>query len=159
MHDAGWIHRDVKPDNLLVDEKGTTKLIDFSIAQPRYSGIGGFFAGFTKSSTIQGTRSYMAPEQIRNEVVDVTADMYSFGCTIYELLARKVPYTAVNSDELLTKHLRSAVPVVASANTSVTPEMSSLVQRMMAKNKEQRPQSMKDFLDEFKHLSVFKAPK
>ena len=66
LHDKGWIHCDVKPDNFLLDEKDAiVKLIDFSIAEKAKTGLGGMFAG--KSKSIRGTRSYMSPEQIRRQ--------------------------------------------------------------------------------------------
>ena len=103
----GWVHRDVKPDNFLVSDEGDVKLIDFALAQRIKRGLGKLLATKTK---IQGTRSYMAPEQIRGRALDARADVYSFGCTVHELLSGRPPYTGASADELLTKHLKSTPP-------------------------------------------------
>ena len=80
------MHRDIKPDNFLVTEDGDVKLIDFALAQRIRTGLSRLFAGRTK---VQGTRSYMAPEQIRGKPLDGRTDVYSFGCMLYELLSGK----------------------------------------------------------------------
>src|SRR5262249_12464823 len=75
FHSQGWIHRDIKPDNFLADDNGNVKLIDFALAARKKGGLARLFAGKTK---IQGTRSYMSPEQIRGQSLDQRADIYSF---------------------------------------------------------------------------------
>src|SRR5436305_11651029 len=79
MNASGWVHRDIKPDNLLVNSAGDLRIIDFAIAQ-RVQGPPGFLAKlFRRKGPVQGTRSYMSPEQIRGEWLDGRADIYSFG--------------------------------------------------------------------------------
>ena len=154
LHEKRWVHCDVKPDNFLLNDEGTIKLIDFSIAQ---RAAGGFLGRlFGKRGKPQGTRSYMSPEQIRGQRVDARSDIYSFGCTLYELLTNKLPYTGVNPDDLLNKHLRGAVPHVLVHNNLVTAEFADLVRRMMAKVREQRPQSMGAVLNELRSMRPFK---
>jgi serine/threonine protein kinase len=151
----GWIHRDVKPDNFLVNkEDGTVKLIDFAISMKQKSGIAAMF-GFGKAS-VQGTRSYMSPEQIRNQNLDPRADLYSFGCSVFELLSGKPPYTGTSADELLNKHLTAQIPNVQVYNDNVTPEFANLIRKTMAKRREERPASFLDFLREFRKVKVFK---
>lgn len=154
IHQQGWIHCDVKPDNFLLDTEGNVKLIDFSIAQKKRTGLSKLFGG----TKVQGTRSYMAPEQIRGQVVDDRADIYSYGCLIYELVGGKVPYTATSPDHLLDKHLRAAVPSLQAANDNVTEEFSSLVERMMAKDKKRRPETMDEFIRELKNTKIYRIP-
>jgi serine/threonine protein kinase len=153
MNSEGWIHRDVKPDNFLVSNEGVTKLIDFAISVKQKSGIASMFS-FGKKA-VQGTRSYMSPEQIRNQNLDQRADVYSFGCSVFELLSGKPPFTGTNADELLNKHLTGPVPNVQVYNDNVTPEFANVVRRMMAKRREERP-TMYDFLNEFRRMKVFK---
>src|SRR6476646_9905438 len=81
FNSEGWIHRDVKPDNFLVSDDGVVKLIDFAISTKQNSGIAAMF-GFGKKA-VQGTRSYMSPEQIRNQNLDPRADVYSYGCSLF----------------------------------------------------------------------------
>lgn len=153
VHEKGWVHCDVKPDNFLLDEQGQLKLIDFAIAQRIKKGLGKLLAG---KSAVQGTRSYMSPEQIRGESVDPRSDIYSLGCVLFELLGGRPPYTANSPDELLTKHLRSPIPSLAAFCDQITPEFAQLVGRMIAKKPDERPASMQDFLYELDKISITK---
>ena len=150
----GWIHRDIKPDNYLIDNQGNVKLIDFALAQKQKTGLARLFGGKTKK--IQGTRSYMSPEQIRGQQLDTRADIYSFGCMVYELITGKPPFTGTSSNELLTKHLKLPAPPLEAANKNVTPEFTRLVQRTMAKTPEGRPESMDKFLAELRTMRMFR---
>lgn len=154
LHDQGWVHRDIKPDNFLVNDDGEVKLIDFALAMRLRTGFSRLFGGRTK---VQGTRSYMAPEQIRGKGLDVGTDIYSFGCMLYELLSGKLPFTGVSPEELLRKHLYAPIPVLSGANKNVTPDMSDLVGRMMAKERQQRPTSMEDVIRYFRSVRVFRS--
>jgi eukaryotic-like serine/threonine-protein kinase len=153
MHKMGWIHRDVKPDNFLVGDAAEVKLIDFALSQKQKKGLMKFFAGRSK---VQGTRSYMAPEQIRGTAQDFRTDIYSFGCVLHEVLSGKPPFTGVNSNDLLMKHLRSTPPPLEAHNSNVTPEFAQLVRKCMAKNPSARPSTMDDFLGEFRMIRMFK---
>ncbi len=152
VHEHGWIHRDVKPDNFLVSEDGDVKVIDFTIAEKKR---GGFSKWFSRTK-IQGTRSYMSPEQIRGDALDARADIYSYGCVLFELLGGKAPYTGSTPDELLEKHLKASVPSVLTVNPDLTPEAANLISRMMAKDRRHRPESMWEFLKEFRGIKLFK---
>jgi serine/threonine protein kinase len=159
FHKMGWVHRDIKPDNFLVadiddaNRKLQVKLIDFALARRRRLKLLKLFAPRGK---VQGTRSYMAPEQIRGELPDVRSDIYSFGCMLFEMLAGKPPFTGVSSNDLLSKHLYAAAPPMEASNANVTPEMCQIIRKMMAKEPAKRPQSMEDFLGEFRMFRVFK---
>lgn len=154
FHSENWIHRDVKPDNYLLDEHGNVKLIDFSLAQSKKTGM---FARMFVRSRIQGTRSYMSPEQIRGKRVDVRADIYSFGCTMFHLIAGKPPFTAFSANELLSKHLKAPVPSLAAMNSNIAPEFAQLLQKTMAKRPAARFQSVREFLTEFAHVKMFRV--
>ncbi len=154
VHEQGWLHCDIKPDNYLADEQGTVKLIDFSIAQKIKTGFSLFG---NKPKAIKGTRSYISPEQIRREKLDVRADVYSFGCMLFELVSGKMPYTAVNPDDLLMKHLRSPVPSLQAAIKNVTPEFANLVAKLIAKKPEDRLQDMAEFLLNFRRMRIFRG--
>jgi serine/threonine protein kinase len=155
FHDQGWLHRDVKPDNFLANEQGEVRLIDFAIAERPRKGLLSRLLNFW--SKVQGTRSYMSPEQIRKETLDVRADVYSFGCTMYELLSGRPPYSGVNSDDLLNKHLRSPVPSLLAVSDSVTPEFAALTARLMAKRPEDRPASMAEVLAELRKVRILRV--
>ena len=150
MHEKGWVHCDVKPDNFLADEQPNVKLIDFSIAEKIKKGL---FA--PKPKTIRGTRSYMAPEQIRKKKVDARTDIYGFGCVLFELLAGRAPYTASNPDVLLTRHLNAPIPSLESIS-GASRDLNKLVMQMIAKKPEDRLQSMQDFLLQFRSMQVYR---
>ena len=91
------------------------KLIDFALAVRKKRAWRGCSPASRK---IQGTRSYMSPEQIRGQALDERADIYSFGCMVYELLGGKPPYTGTSTNDLLNKHLRAADSAAASVATA-----------------------------------------
>ena len=162
LHRKGWVHRDVKPDNFLADldnirKQGAVKMIDFSIADKEQKGFN--FGKMFSKSKIQGTRSYMAPEQILGKNIDARTDIYSFGCTIFELVARKTPFTGSNPDDLLNQHLKAAPPSLLAVSDDVTPEFNDLVQMMLAKDPKKRPQTAAEFLKRLKDIRVFKSRK
>lgn len=154
FHEQNWIHRDVKPDNFLVKPGGGVKLIDFALATRRKGALARLFGG---KDRVQGTRSYMSPEQIRGLPLDERADLYSFGCMVHELLGGKPPYTGTSTNDLLTKHLRAPIPPVQAANNNVTEKFGQLLRRMLAKKPDDRPDSMADFLAEMATMQVFKV--
>lgn len=155
LHTQGWVHCDVKPDNFLVNDEGEVKLIDFAISQRQGGGMKKFL--FFLKPKIRGTRSYMSPEQIRGEGLDARCDVYSYGCVLFELVGGKPPFTGESADDLLNKHLSAPIPSLQAANANVTAEFGALVRKMMNKRREDRPNSMWEFLKEFRHLHVFKT--
>ncbi len=149
----GWVHRDIKPENFLVADNGDVKLIDFALARRSRGLLGRLLA---PRSPVQGTKSYMSPEQIRGKSLDQRADLYSLGCTLYELLAGKPPFTAGSVKELLNKHLKSPPPALEAANRSVTPEFAQLIRRAMAKSPAERPRSTEDFYQRILATPLFR---
>ena len=154
FHLKGWLHCDVKPDNFLVNDEGVVKMIDFSIAQKHVTGLGRLFAGRNK---VQGTRSYMSPEQIRGQALGPLSDVYSYGCMLFELVAGKKPFTGFNADDLLSKHLRAPIPSLLAATKGVLPEFADFVIELMAKKPEQRPSSMTKVLERLEKIRVYRA--
>ena len=154
MHNAGWVHRDIKPDNFLVDDESHVKLIDFNLAQKRKGAIGRLISGKSK---VQGTLSYMSPEQIRGLAAEPQADMYSFGCMMHELVSGKPPFTGTSSNELLTKHLRSRPASLTVTDKNVEPAFAELVLRTLAKNPADRPESFSLLLKELATTKIFRV--
>ncbi len=155
VHDRGWVHRDIKPDNFLVNEQGEVKLIDFALAERKKGGFARLLGG---RGRIAGTRSYMSPEQIRGLSLDERSDLYSFACMVFEMLGGRPPFTGQTTDELLNKHLRNPVPSVEAQNKNVMTEFSNLLKKSLAKDKEDRPQSMVEFLREMQATRVYRRP-
>lgn len=153
LHEKGWIHLDVKPDNFLVDDEGNVKLIDFNLARKRAGGLSKLFGGRAK---VQGTISYMSPEQIRGQSIDERSDIYSFGCVIHEILSGKPPLTGTSARELLSKHLKTIPIMLTALNDNVDPGFAELILRMMAKLPENRPESIDKFLQELSAVKIFR---
>ncbi len=147
MHKQGWTHRDIKPDNFLVNDENEVRLIDFTLARKIKKGISKLFAN---KAPVQGTYSYMAPEQIRGKEVDERADIYSFGCMVYELMCGKLPYTASSSTELLNKHLKARPQPIAMLQKNVQSDFADLIHRMLEKDPNDRPSSLLEFYRELK---------
>jgi len=152
LHQRGWVHCDIKPDNMLVDDDGNVKVIDFTISQRSKRSLLSFLG---MKQPIRGTRSYMSPEQIRGETLDGRSDIYSFGCVVFELLTGRPPFTGSSPNELLEKHLKSSVPTVLVHNKDVTKDCADLIRRMMGKKRETRPESMWEVLQEFRNIQIF----
>ena len=153
LHSRGWIHRDIKPENFLVADDGDLRLINFALAQRK----SGFFRRLLRGKPqIQGTRSYMSPEQIRGEPLDERSDLYSLACTFYELVSGKPPFTGKNSHDLLKKHLKAAPPSLELANRNVTPAFSQLIRRAMSKRPGLRATLTRAFYSELRETAVFR---
>jgi serine/threonine protein kinase len=155
MHERGWVHRDVKPDHILVNNRAEVRLIDFGIAQRLAKGKRGLLG--RKVGKAQGTRSYMSPEQIRGESLDARADLYSFGISIYELITSRPPFRASNPQDLLSKHILEKPPSPQLYNPDVTDDLADLVLRMLAKKRDDRPRDFHDFLQKFRMMRLFKS--
>jgi serine/threonine protein kinase len=153
LNSLGWVHRDIKPDNFLVADSGDVKLIDFSLAVRSAGFFGRLFAVKQK---VQGTRSYISPEQILGSAVDTRADQYSLACTLFELVGGKPPFTGTNSNELLSKHLKSAPPSLEVANRNATPEFGQVLRRAMAKRPDDRYRSTGEFYEELRGIRLFR---
>src|SRR5262249_27801338 len=155
MHDKGWVHRDIKPDNILVNASADVRIIDFALAQRIAKGKSMFGR---KKGKAQGTRSYMSPEQIRGEPLDARSDLYSFGATIYEILTGRPPFRAATAQDLLNKQIVEKPVSPQVHNPEISDEMADLVLRMLAKKREDRPRDFHEFLAKFRPMRMFKAP-
>jgi hypothetical protein len=136
-HENGVVHREVKPQNVLLDENGTAKVTDFGIARsiaPDDS--------LTETGTLLGSSDYIAPEQASGQRVDERSDQYSLGALLYELLTGEVPYTGDGFMAVAMKHMRDPVPSVRARRPNVPREVDEIVRRAMAKRPEDRYPSM-----------------
>jgi serine/threonine protein kinase len=153
MNASGWVHRDVKPDNIMVNSAGEVRLIDFALSQ-RIS-KGGLFR--RRRGRSAGTRSYMSPEQIRGEPLDARADVYSFGISAYEIVTGRPPFRAASPTELLNKHIIEKPVSPQFHNPDVTDEFAGLVLKMIAKKKQDRPKDFHEILMALRTMRVFKT--
>jgi eukaryotic-like serine/threonine-protein kinase len=155
MNAKGWVHRDVKPDNILVNSAGDVRLIDFALAQRIETGF--WARKFRRRQRAQGTRSYMSPEQIRGEALDTRADVYSFGASAYEVVTSRPPFRGASNQDLLNKHFHEKPQTPQIHNPDVTDEFAALVLRMLAKKKENRPKDFHEVLMAMRGMRVFKS--
>jgi hypothetical protein len=132
-HEHGVVHRDVKPQNVLLDETGTAKVTDFGIARSLEPGD-----ALTESGTLLGTSDYIPPEQASGQSVDERSDQYSLGVLLYELLTGEVPYPADNFMAVAMRHLRDPVPSVRARRPNVPARVDAIVTRAMAKRPQER---------------------
>ena len=107
MNEKGWLHRDIKPDNVLVNKTGEVRVIDFSLATRIKTGVMKLVGG--KQKNIMGTRTYIAPEIILKKAPTPQSDIYSLGITIYELATGDPPFAGLNPSDLLAKHLSEEI--------------------------------------------------
>jgi serine/threonine protein kinase len=155
MNALGWVHRDVKPDNLLVNSSGVAKVIDFALAQRAQKGM--LAKKSRKGGKLQGTRSYMSPEQIRGEALDGRCDIYSFGCAVYEVITGRPPFTGASSQDLLNKHLAEKPVSPRVHNPDVTDRFAEFVVGLLAKKKEERPRDFHEVLMQMRGVRVFRS--
>jgi serine/threonine protein kinase len=149
MNSNGWVHRDVKPDNIMVNSAGEVRLIDFALAQR----IGQRF----RRGKAAGTRSYMSPEQIRGETLDTRADIYSFGASAYEVVTGRPPFRAATPTDLLHKQILEKPISPQVYNADVSNEFAGLVLRCLAKKKQDRPRDFHEILMALRGMQVFKS--
>lgn len=155
MNACGYVHRDVKPDNILVNSIGDTKIIDFAISKKVPTG---FAKWFYRRGKPQGTPSYMSPEQIRDEMVDGRADIYSYGCMLFELTTGRPPFRGTSQNDLLGRHFSEKPAPPSAYNPDVTDEFSAFVLKLIAKKKADRPENFHQVLIELRKVKqIYKS--
>jgi serine/threonine protein kinase len=131
-HKKGFIHRDIKPDNIMFRFDGSVVLLDFGIARAMDS-----TTQLTRTGMSIGTPHYMSPEQCKGEKTDGRSDIYSLGVQLYEILTGDVPYKAENTAGIIIKHIQDPIPTLPEELNIYQP----LIDKMMAKNRDMRIQS------------------
>ncbi len=134
-HREGFVHRDMKPENLLVTQEGVVKVADFGLARAYADGR------VTQAGAVTGTVQYLAPEQIRGEPADPRSDLYSLGIVAYELLTGKLPFTGETAMAVAYKHLSDRVPAPTSVLPDLPAELDGFVAAATDRDRELRPES------------------
>ncbi len=136
-HRNGVIHRDVKPGNIMLNKSGAVKVMDFGIARAAHDAR----AGMTLPSTVVGTAHYLSPEQVRGLDVDARSDVYAAGCTLYELLTGRPPFTGDSPVAVTYQHLQETPPPPSSVRSSLSTDLDAVVLKAMTKGAANRYQS------------------
>lgn len=145
-HRQGIIHRDIKVENILLDENGHAYLTDFGIAKDTVDN-----AQITQNNAILGSPAYLAPEQIKGEEVTQQSDIYSMGILIYELLTGTVPFDEETAAALLYKHLAEPVPDITQQFSDIPPSINEIIQKATAKEPADRYPDILELMKDFKH--------
>ena len=143
-HEAGLVHRDIKPGNIARTAEGGVKVLDFGITHIIDKGVAGGHHPLTATGAVIGTAAYLAPEQARGERVDQRADLYSLGCVLYTLLTGKPPFQGPTAVSTMMLHATEPVPDLADVRPDVPQEMAAVVHALLQKNPEARPQTAAD---------------
>jgi eukaryotic-like serine/threonine-protein kinase len=148
-HGQGLVHRDVKPQNVLMNGDGRAKVTDFGIARSL-----DVDHGMTQTGTVLGTSNYIAPEQASGEPIDACTDVYSLGVVLFELLTGDVPFSGDNFLAVAMRHLNDPVPDVRERRPDVPARVAGAVRRAMAKDPDDRFASMEEFAAELEWCLV-----
>ena len=144
-HEHNIIHRDVKPQNVLVKDDGTVKITDFGIAMVHDS------LSLTQGESILGSAHYLAPETTRGEAPTKQVDIYALGIVFYELLSGTVPFKGDNAYQIATKHLHDPMPLIRDFNPTLPQTIENVIQRACVKDKNSRYTSTKEMLYDLEH--------
>jgi eukaryotic-like serine/threonine-protein kinase len=145
-HERGIVHRDVKPQNILVDEEGSAKVTDFGIARTLEQ------EGLTADGRVLGTTDYVSPEQALGHAVTGQSDLYSLGVVLYEMLTGDVPFRGDNQVAVAMKHVREELPDVQYRRPEVSSALAAVLDRATAKDLGQRYQTDRELIADLEEV-------
>ncbi len=143
-HDSYIIHRDIKPQNVMILDDGRVKIMDFGIAMALNSNE------LTQTNSVMGSVHYLPPEQANGSGSTIKSDIYSLGILMYELLIGKVPFKGDNAVEIAIKQMKEPIPSICKQNPDIPQSVENIVLRACAKNPKNRYDSVKEMYDDIK---------
>lgn len=143
-HDSYIIHRDIKPQNIMILENGLIKITDFGIAMALNA------TQLTQTNSVMGSVHYLPPEQACGKTATIQSDVYSMGILMYELLTGSVPFKGDNAVEIALKHIKESIPYVKDINDSIPTSVANIVKRATAKNLKNRYQDAREMHEDLK---------
>lgn len=153
-HNKGIIHRDIKPDNIMLTRAGKVKVLDFGIARA----VAETFDDIATTTSILGTAAYFSPEQAQGQKVDIRTDLYAVGIVLFEMLTGKVPFTGDTAVAVAHQHIHAHPPAPSSLNPKVSLALDQVVFTALAKDKADRFQTTAEFGRELRLAEAAKAP-
>src|SRR5438874_3972618 len=150
-HQRNIVHRDVKPQNVLIDEEGSAKVTDFGIARSLDE------EGLTADGRVLGTTDYVSPEQALGHAVTPQSDLYSLGVVLYEMLTGQVPFTGENQVAVAMKHVREELPDVQMLRPEISSALAAVVDRATAKDLRRRYSSADELITDLEDALAIEA--
>jgi len=151
-HKAGIVHRDVKPENVMLRTDGYVKVLDFGLARPTETKLDADTLVNTEIGMIVGTARYMSPEQARGHKVDGRTDIFSLGVVLYEMIAGRSPFEGSTNSDVVASILKEQPPPLADYLPGAPAELQETVSRALAKDKDERYQTVEELLSNLKKL-------
>ena len=155
-HEVGVVHRDVKPENVMLRRDRLVKVLDFGLAKLTQGGAAGPEATTRVQTTpglVMGTPQYMSPEQARGLAVDARTDVFSLGCVLYEMVAGRAPFGGETTTDVLVSIVEREPPPLQSHRPEAPTELQRILTKALAKNPDERYQTAKDLAVDLKALS------
>ena len=145
-HRKGIIHRDIKPQNIIISKDGKVKVADFGIAKAA--------SGDSMNQDVIGSAHYIAPEQAKTGEADARSDLYSLGITMYEMITGRLPYDGENTVDIVMAHLQNVMVPPAVYNHEIYPALSDIITRATRKDPAERYQSAEELIEDLKHAAM-----
>ncbi|MBN1256856.1 MAG: serine/threonine protein kinase [Planctomycetes bacterium] len=152
VHSFNVVHRDMKPENVMINSQGELRLIDFSLSQTKWQRFA------SMSRRLSGSPSYLAPELLAGKPASARSDVYALGVIIFEIMTGRPPFIGANAKEVMSQHMRNAPSRLSKLNPEVTPALEKLVASMLDKDPNGRPVDGAEALRCLEAIKIYSKP-